>query len=153
MSPPDDTRRTGIQRGLLLAGCVVYVLVVAFVPGFTACSPFFCPTRRCLGLHCPGCGMTRALACLARLDPVGAVRFHPLVVVAAPFLAALVVDTLLQAAGRRGIFAAVPRPLARCGWAVCLAGFGLVFAVRAASWLVPGWNPDGWLIPPATFPP
>lgn len=153
--PGADARRTRNDRWtlLVLVAGVVYVLLVAYVPGFTARSPLFCLTRRCLGLHCPSCGLTRAVACLARLDPLAAVRFNPLVVVAAPFLAALVADTALKALGRRGFLAAVPRPLARATLAVVVAGFAVLFVVRTATWLVPEWNPDGWLIPPPTFPP
>lgn len=153
--PAADARGTHNERWtlLVLVAGVAYVLLVAYVPGFTDRSPLLCMTRRCLGLHCPSCGLTRAVACLARLDPVAAVRFNPLVVVIAPFLAALTADTSLKALGRRGFLAAVPRPLARATWAVVIAGFVVLFVVRTATWLVPECNPDGLLIPPATFPP
>lgn len=36
-----------------------------------------CPSRRLLGLPCPGCGMTRALAALLRGDLAGAFALHP----------------------------------------------------------------------------
>jgi hypothetical protein len=43
-----------------------------------------CPLRRFTGLPCPGCGMTRAFAHLAKGEWSAAVRDHPL----APLLAA-----------------------------------------------------------------
>ncbi len=40
-------------------------------------GPIFCTFRRLTGIPCPGCGMTRAMAALARGDLGAAVRFHP----------------------------------------------------------------------------
>lgn len=38
-----------------------------------------CPVHRLTGLPCPGCGMSRALFCLVKLDFAGAWYYHPLV--------------------------------------------------------------------------
>lgn len=38
-----------------------------------------CPLHRLTGLPCPGCGMSRALFSLAKLDFTGAWYYHPLV--------------------------------------------------------------------------
>lgn len=38
-----------------------------------------CPIHRLTGLPCPGCGMSRALFSLAKLDFAGAWYYHPLV--------------------------------------------------------------------------
>ena len=38
-----------------------------------------CPILYLSGVPCPGCGMSRALHALLRLDLAGALRFHPLV--------------------------------------------------------------------------
>ena len=40
---------------------------------------FGCPIRLVCGVCCPGCGMTRAVLALLRLDPAAAWHFHPLV--------------------------------------------------------------------------
>jgi hypothetical protein len=45
------------------------------------------------GLHCPGCGITRALHALVHFDLVRALAMNPLVVVALPLLAALAMHT------------------------------------------------------------
>lgn len=49
---------------------------------FSAIAVFYftfgCPIRVFTGIACPGCGMSRALAALLRLDPVLAFEMHPL---------------------------------------------------------------------------
>jgi hypothetical protein len=155
LNPSDDTNRVDSARLTLvaIAACAVYVTLLGWIPAFTAESPVLCLPRRLLGLNCPSCGLTRAMACLARLDAESAVRFHPLVILVAPLIAVVTVDTCLAAVGRRGLAAAIPRPLLRGFWAALLSGFCVVFAVRMASWIAPAWNPAGWMIPPAAFPP
>lgn len=39
---------------------------------------YTCPFRLILGISCPGCGMTRALHSMLRLDFSGAFHYHPL---------------------------------------------------------------------------
>ncbi len=155
MNPSGDTNRVDSARLTLvgIAACAIYVALLAWVPAFTSGSPVFCLARRLLGLNCPSCGLTRAMACLARLDPEAAIRFHPLAILVAPLVLLFALDTCLAAMGRRGLIAAIPRPLVRGFWTLLLAGFCVVFAVRTASWFAPEWNPAGWLIPPAAFPP
>lgn len=46
-----------------------------------------CLIRNITGHECPGCGMTRALASLAYMDPVGAWHYNRAVVVVAQLLA------------------------------------------------------------------
>lgn len=67
--------KTVPQRLLLLAGLAA---VVAVLGG--------CPTRRFLGVSCPGCGMTRACLSLLQLDFQAAFAYHPLVFMLVPAL-------------------------------------------------------------------
>lgn len=154
MSAPVGIRPGRPDRWTLaiLAGCCGYVLLVAFVPGFVHRSPLVCLSNQAVGLHCPTCGLTRAFACLARLDPVSAVRFNPLVVFAAPFALGFAVDRVLEATGRRGIVARIPPAVGRGILVLFFACLLVVFVIRTASWLAPEWNPGGWLLPPAEFP-
>lgn len=55
---------------VLIAGTVIVLLNLLFGT--------VCPFRILFGLPCPGCGMTRALTALLRLDFSSAVRLHPL---------------------------------------------------------------------------
>ena len=66
-------------QGAALLGLVVLIMLL---------SGAGCPIKRFTGIPCPGCGMSRALLCLARLDIAGALRFHPLSAVM-PFAAVL----------------------------------------------------------------
>ena len=44
-----------------------------------------CVIRNITGLPCPGCGMTRALIALSKLEFTNAVRLHPLSLMMLPF--------------------------------------------------------------------
>ena len=67
-----------------LAACALAVLVLPELLG-TACL-----LRSTTGLPCPGCGGTRAVkALLFHRDIIAAWRFHPLIFIAPPMLAAM----------------------------------------------------------------
>lgn len=57
-----------------------------------------CPIKFITGISCPGCGMTRALFSLLRLDVKSAVYYHPLVFVM-PFI--VIIILLRNKLGRR----------------------------------------------------
>ena len=65
-----------------LAGFAAAVFLRLWVPG-SGPETSFCFSRRVLGLPCPGCGMTRAFAYLAKGQWSAALAAHPL----APVLA------------------------------------------------------------------
>lgn len=153
MHASDFRSRSDAFTIALLVGCTAYVLALAFVPGFRRFSPLACFIKQSVGLHCPTCGLTRAMACCARLDFVGAVRFNPLVILVAPVAAFYSAGLLLRTTGRGWLLASVPRTLVVAVWVGLLAVFLLLFLVRTATWFLPEVNPDGWLIPPAKFSP
>ena len=45
-----------------------------------------CPFRLVMGLQCPGCGISRMLAALVRLDFVAAFRYNPVILLTSPIL-------------------------------------------------------------------
>ena len=59
-----------------LAGALGALLLAHWTP-VGGGLPVFCFLRRSFNLPCPGCGMTRALAHLARGDWHGALTLHP----------------------------------------------------------------------------
>ena len=89
-----------------------------------------CPFHYLTGLHCPGCGSTRALLALLHGDIARAFRMNSLLVVALPLLggwaAARVAKTL------RGD----PRPVAlpQCSALVALVVLLLYFLLRNLPW-------------------
>ena len=62
------------------------ILAILFVVIFI-CNDFGIPCiiHKLTGLHCPGCGGTRAFLALLRLDFYQAFRYNMLVVIAIPF--------------------------------------------------------------------
>jgi hypothetical protein len=59
-------------------------------------GPVLCPFRRCTGVACPGCGLTRALGALVRGNLDTALRLHPLVLLVAVDAFALWVAALVR---------------------------------------------------------
>jgi len=87
---PADHNRRAVRLALVAlaaAGVVgVGLGVRAFPP--TDDSPYpKCQTYALFGLHCPGCGMTRAAHAVLTGDPAQAVAYNPLAPVVLPFVA------------------------------------------------------------------
>ena len=61
---------------LLILGALAYASALLF--------GWYCPIKYLTGVPCPGCGLSRALAALLRLDFRTALRFHPMVFVLPP---------------------------------------------------------------------
>ena len=60
------------QAGTFLLILLIYAL-------FMNVTGIGCPIRWLTGIPCPGCGMTRALCALLKLDFSGAFYFHPMI--------------------------------------------------------------------------
>jgi hypothetical protein len=118
-----ETRRSAWPWALAgLAGLAGLALLHVWVPDPDPARAF-CFSRRFLGLPCPGCGLTRAFAHLAKGEWSAALAAHPL----APVLAAeAAVAWLLWGVGLR-------RTLPRPHWVVPVALGHL--AVLCALWL------------------
>ena len=71
-TPPAAAQEQKKRFRLLPATLLGIVLLVGIY------SRIGCPLRWLTGLACPGCGMTRALAALLRLNFSAALRMHPL---------------------------------------------------------------------------
>ncbi|MBQ9902635.1 MAG: DUF2752 domain-containing protein [Clostridia bacterium] len=74
MEPKKSRRQEWLHLLLLhvmiLAAALLYMAVMVKLE-------IFCPIRHFTGIPCPGCGMSRALGCLLRLDVEGSLRSNP----------------------------------------------------------------------------
>lgn len=90
------------------------------------------------GLHCPGCGLARALHALAHGDVARAWAMHPLLLVALPLLALM----LAQWATRRAWMPMALRRRVSNGktWIAVLLAFGVLRNLPgpAFAWMAPG---------------
>jgi len=87
---PQDARARALAAILLLV-LVAGLLAIALKDPRTHGLGVLCPSKRFLGIYCPGCGSTRATHDLLHGDVVRAFRNNPLfVVVGAPLLVAAI---------------------------------------------------------------
>ena len=66
----DEWRDLILLHIALLAGVLLYMTVMVKLR-------IYCPIRYVTGIPCPGCGMSRALGCLLRLNIIGSLRCNP----------------------------------------------------------------------------
>lgn len=71
----DAARRNG---WVILAAFVGFILASFLLPLTSLYDAPLCPFRHITGYSCPGCGMTRACASLARGEIGASLHFHPL---------------------------------------------------------------------------
>jgi hypothetical protein len=107
-----------------VAGLAALAVLHSWVPPASAAFAI-CPLRRFTGLPCPGCGMTRAFAHLAKGEWTAAVHDHPL----APALAA---ELALLWAAWGGAAAGLLRPVRFAATELPLLAH---LAVMVALWL------------------
>lgn len=132
--------RDGLRRWLplgLTAGLGgITLALLRVVDPTTAPSPLPpCPIHALSGLYCPGCGATRALHALAHADVATALAMNPLLVVALPVLALM----LVRAAWPAASLARLPLPRAM-QWLWLIGSFTIARNLPWApfNWLAPG---------------
>lgn len=104
---------------------VILLLMVVVLVGISLSiysGGSLCVIRSITGLPCPGCGMTRALIALSKLEFTKAVRFHPLSLMMLPF-GGLLVFSPFNSSLRRLIGKKV-------FWQLLIAIFLVVYIVR-----------------------
>jgi hypothetical protein len=95
---------------LLVLAAAAAVLVL-FPPAQYSFYPQ-CPIYRYLGIQCPGCGTTRALAALLHGDVAEALRFNALTTLLMPAAAIYAAPCYLRFLGRRPVrLPRLPRPV------------------------------------------
>ena len=89
------TRNNPVKaRSAALGGCGLFLVVGVYIVIWKLTGVgFVCPINFLTGWHCPGCGLTRMLAALLRLDLYQAFRFNPLLFVLLPAAIVLFVES------------------------------------------------------------
>jgi hypothetical protein len=101
--------------------------------------PMFCVVRVLTGYDCPGCGGTRALSALLRLDIARALRMNAFLTPLLPVIAYIVLAELLRMIAGRTVLPQIPlNP-----WVIALLGvafiaFGILRNLPAFAFLAPG---------------
>ena len=114
-----------ILAGTGVLGAAAGVFVVSYFN--PVMSGFFpqCPLYQFLGIHCPGCGLTRGFHALFHGDVITAIDFNALLPIYAFFLGYLVISLALITARGRGLSWKIFQPAALYGFLI----LSLVFAV------------------------
>jgi hypothetical protein len=84
-APGRTTRAPVFPRARYVVRAAAVFFACATAGLLLASGKMQCGFARLLHIPCPGCGTTRAVWALLRLDPIGALRFNPL----APFVTGL----------------------------------------------------------------
>ncbi len=73
-----------VRRGLW--GLLILTLLAAGAYLSASVAGWGCAVRQVTGVPCPGCGLSRALAALLRLDFRAALAYHPMIYVLPPVM-------------------------------------------------------------------
>lgn len=82
-------RNAIIKRDAILAGIGILYYIFIRITGFA----IPCIFRKLTGLRCPGCGLTRAVLRLARLDLAGAFSCNQFIFIALPAVAYIIISS------------------------------------------------------------
>jgi hypothetical protein len=101
MGEADWRRRRAVAHALLAGGVLVCVALLVYPPGRVGFYPA-CPIYAWLGVECPGCGATRALAALLHGRLMEAMRLNALFVGLLPFAVGFAAVSYPRAVRRGG---------------------------------------------------
>lgn len=81
-----------IRNTIIIVVFIIIYLIVGKIVHFY----IPCPIHELTGFYCPGCGMTRMLISILRLDFYKALRYNPLAFMLLPVAIVLVIDNLYK---------------------------------------------------------
>lgn len=119
------------SRGLCLSLLLgVAVLLLAHGTGYA----WDCPLHRFTGIPCPGCGMTRAVACALRGEWALGLRHNPFVIAAVLCAALLLASTVVPGTHRTRLAARVSALERKTGLTTIGLGAFVLFGMLRALW-------------------
>ena len=130
---------------IVLVACAAFVLSVAALAMVSAFPPsqfnFYpkCMMYQWTGLHCPGCGGTRAVHELSQGRLQDAIRMNALVILFLPILMAALVWQYFTHDQKKPFFQLVTGPKSAWAIAILVIGFGVLRNIPIApfTWLAP----------------
>ena len=122
-----------LRLACVVAVCFIFVIGLWWLKTHgLAGTPLRCIFHQLTGLHCPGCGMTRATSALLEWDVIPAIRCNPLGVILLPIA---LFGVGLEAIGWvRGTTPPWKIPLGRHGAKILAALVILFFILRNFPW-------------------
>lgn len=122
----------------IVSSIATLALVSAFPPSQFNFYPK-CMMYQWTGLHCPGCGGTRAVHELSQGRLLDAIRMNALVILFLPFLMAALVWQYFAYDQKKPFFQLVTGPKSAWAIAILVIGFGVLRNIPIApfSWLAP----------------
>jgi hypothetical protein len=130
---------------IALVACAAIVLSVAALALVSAFPPsqfnFYpkCMMYQWTGLHCPGCGGTRAVHELSQGRFLEAIRMNALVILFLPVLIAALVWQYIAHGSKKPFFQLVTGPKSAWALAILVIGFGVLrnIPIVPFTWLAP----------------
>ncbi|QNI37220.1 DUF2752 domain-containing protein [Edaphobacter albus] len=86
-----DSRSSLLFAAVIISASLIVILLLRFPPEQYAFLYPQCPIHHYLGILCPGCGTTRAIAALLRGHLLEALRFNALTTLSLPVIAGWII--------------------------------------------------------------
>lgn len=114
---------------ILIILLILYLLISSYFHFYIPC-----PFKEITGFYCPGCGITRMLLSILKLDFYGAFRYNPLLFISIPIGLYIYIDYLIRK--EKSLYKKIPEK----GWYVVIIIFiiyGILRNIPAFDFLAP----------------
>jgi hypothetical protein len=136
---PGSNRKRDRALGIAGFALLLGLAALAFFRDRLSAFPLFCVVRATTGYYCPGCGATRALGALLRLDIPTAFSMNVFLTPLLPVLGYIVSAELLRMIAGRYLLPQLPlHPWVVAALGILFVAFGILRNVPALSFLEPG---------------
>ena len=83
-----------MKKKIIIAIFLLLLLIIYLLLGNYFHLYIDCPIKKITGLYCPGCGITRMLLSILKLDFYQAFRYNPLVFISLPFFIFFLLESI-----------------------------------------------------------